>query len=196
MKSIGVPFYTRLFIYIAILALSITSLAGNQWGEITQSKDGKKNRKFIGVKPQSIDVTSKKKIQPPEWQNTVFGLMIAGTAAQGVGLMLNLCDLSQPNDYFVLSGYAMAFVGSILIIAAASEWIDQSKTLVAETDFFTKAIGGLTGDSISAGSAWGAYLALASGIIGTTAAVSGLTITMHNRTTRPAGVFAEYGKWR
>ena len=189
-KQIGPYFYVRITLYVVILALSITSLASNKWGEISAeigaSSVGKKsdsiplNLNGSGYKSMDGDKTS-----PPSWINTVFYLMIVGTALQGVGFILNMTDLSQKNDNFVLSGYALTFVGSVLVISAASEWMDKMKEfdrgyiyLVSEV---AKAIGNKGDINMNVKSTWAPPLAMASGILGAASAIVGMALEIHKR---------------
>lgn len=195
-KHIGAPFVIRLVLYIVVLALSITSLASDKWGSVDFKVGsiggitfGTKNNDFsTPLKLSGDDEVGKKSgtnMPQPSWMHTVFGLMVAGTVLQGVGFILNLCDLSQKNDYLVLSGYVLAFIGSVLVITAASEWIDRIKTY--EKDFksaigtVTKMIDDQMNSKLDVTSTWAPPLALASGVLGAVAAVVGFSLEMHNR---------------
>tara|TARA_B100001175_G_C19461650_1_gene616860 strand:+ start:721 stop:1353 length:633 start_codon:yes stop_codon:yes gene_type:complete len=194
-KQIGTSFYIRLVLYIVVLALSITSLASNKWGEIDFKSGsiggitfGDQGSFATSLNLNGVDHVGKgagPKMASPSWIHTVFSLMIAGTTLQGVGFVMNLCDLSQKNDYFVLSGYVLSFIGSVLIISAASEWMDRIKgygkdfqnTLGTVTQMIDKTMSA----NIAVTSTWAPPLALASGILGAAAAVVGFSLEMHSR---------------
>ena len=189
-KQIGPYFYVRIILYVIILALSITSLASNKWGEISAvigSSSVGKNSDMIPLNLNGSGYVNMKgnKTSPPSWINTVFYLMIVGTALQGVGFILNMADLSQKNDNFVLSGYALTFVGSVLVISAASEWMDQmkgfDKDYVDMVSAAVKAFDSKVDAKLIVKSTWAPPLALASGILGAASAIVGMVLEMHKR---------------
>ena len=209
MKQVDASFYVRLALYVTTLALSISSLAGDQWGEIgftlgkmSSGSSLESSTTSIGIKPKSISLGFGKlddsvlirvpritalqdvKIDPPDWHKTIYELMIAGTSLQGTGFLLNLCDLSQNNDYFVLSGYAITFIGSVLVIAAASEWIDRNCDFKKDIEKVLGPALKASGSSINCSSKWGADVALASGILGAAASIVGLSLELRRRMKR------------
>ncbi len=193
-KQIGTSFYIRLVLYIVVLALSITSLASNKWGELDFKAGSIGGISFGDQKSVTLSLNlngkdhvgddANMKVPSPDWINTVFSLMIAGTAIQGVGFALNLSDLSQKNDYFVLSGYVLAFIGSVLIIAAASEWMDRikgyGKAYKNAMDSVTQVLDKAMEAKTTVTSTWAPPLALASGVLGAAAAVVGFSLEMHS----------------